>query len=89
MATDDIGLVGPGEIAYRLNLTPAELKVTHSALKSFLDDFGHEERDVQRIIRGVLDKLPPPASVESIDLGLPSRRARADAAPAPPGPRAP
>ena len=77
MATDDIGLVGPGEIAYRLKLTPAELKVTHSALKSFLDDFGHEERDVQRIIRGVLDKLPPPASVQSIDLGLARRRARA------------
>jgi hypothetical protein len=89
MATDDIGLVGPDEIAYRLELTPGELKVTHSALKSFLDDFGHEERDVQRIIRDVLDKLPPPASVESIDLGLARRGARPGGAPAPPGPHGP
>ncbi len=88
MAADDIGLVGPDEIAYRLELTPAELKVTHSALKSFLDDFGHEERDVQRIIRGVLDKLPPPASVQSIDLGLARRRARRGGAPGPSDPRA-
>ncbi len=76
MAIDDIGLVGPDEIAYRLELTPAELKVTHSALKALLDDFGHDERDVQRIVRGVLDKLPPAHSVESIDLGLTRRRLR-------------
>lgn len=74
MATDDTSLIGPDEIAYRLELTPAELKVTYTALKSLMNDFGHDEHDVQRIIRSVLDKLPPPESVESIDLHLPRRR---------------
>ncbi len=76
MANDDIGLIGPDEIAYRLELTPPELKVTYSALKSFLNDFGHDEYDVQRIVRLVLDKLPPPESIESIDLHLSRRRPR-------------
>jgi hypothetical protein len=43
MVNDDISLIGPDEIAYRLELTPPELKVTYSALKSFLNDFGHDE----------------------------------------------
>jgi hypothetical protein len=41
-----------------------------------MNDFGHDEYDVQRIIRSVLNKLPPPESVESIDLHLPSRHPR-------------
>ena len=76
MAKDDIGLIEPNEIAYRLDLTPAELKLTYSALKALLNDFGHDEYDVQRIIRAVLNKLPPPESIESIDLALPRRRPR-------------
>jgi hypothetical protein len=73
---DELNLIKPDEIAYRLELTPAELKVTYNALKVLLDDFGHDEHDVQRIIRGVIDKLPPPQSVESIDLNLPRGRPR-------------
>jgi hypothetical protein len=69
-------LIGPDETAYRLELTPAELKVTHTALKALLDGFGHDEVDVQRIVRGVLDKLPPADSVETIDLRLPRGRPR-------------
>ena len=76
MAQDDINLIKPDEIAYRLELTPRELKVTHSALKSLLNDFGHDEYDVQRLVRSVLDKLPPPESIESIDLQLPRGRPR-------------
>ena len=76
MTTDDIGLIGPDEIAYRLELTPAELKVTYNALKTLLNDFGHDEYDVQRIIRSVIAKLPSPESIESIDLRLPKRRPR-------------
>ena len=76
MANDDIGLIEPDEIAYRLDLTPPELKLTYSALKALLNDFGHDEYDVQRIIRSVLNKLPPPESIESIDLALPRRRPR-------------
>jgi hypothetical protein len=76
MATDDLSLIGPDDIAYRLELTPAELKVTYNALKTLLNDFGHDEYDVQRIVRHVLDKLPPAESIESIDLRLPRGRPR-------------
>jgi hypothetical protein len=76
MDTPDSGLIGPDETAYRLELTPGELKVTYTALKALLDDFGHDEYDVQRIIRQVIDKLPPAESIESIDLNLPRGRPR-------------
>jgi hypothetical protein len=76
MTTDDISPVGPGEIAYRLELTPAELKVTYSALKSLLNDFGHDEHDVHQLIRSVLAKLPEPERIEAIDLRLPRGRRR-------------
>jgi hypothetical protein len=72
----DIGLIEPDEIAYRLELTPSELKLTYSALKALLNDFGHDEYDVQRIIRSVLNKLPPSESIESIDLHLARRHPR-------------
>ncbi|HKH17880.1 MAG TPA: hypothetical protein VKA57_10170 [Solirubrobacteraceae bacterium] len=73
---DDTGLIGPDETAYRLELTPAQLKVTYTALKALLNDYGHDEHDVRRIVRSVLDKLPPPESIESIDLRLPRGRPR-------------
>jgi len=76
MESSDSGLIGPHETAYRLELTPGELKVTYTALRMLLTDYGHDEYDVQRIVRGVLDKLPPPESIESIDLRLPRGRPR-------------
>jgi hypothetical protein len=76
MDSADSSLIGPDETAYRLELTPSELKVTYTALKSLMNDLGHDEYDVQRIVRGVLDKLPPAESVESIDLRLPRGRRR-------------
>lgn len=56
------------EFHYHLELTPAQLKITHTALKSLLDDFGHEEHDVHRIIHEVLDKLPDEHSIRAIRL---------------------
>jgi hypothetical protein len=76
MATDDVDLIDDDEVAYRLELTRRELKVTFSALKLLLDEFGHDEDDVRRIVRSVLDKLPPRESIESIDLHLPRGRPR-------------
>ncbi|MEK6277775.1 MAG: hypothetical protein AABM29_07175 [Actinomycetota bacterium] len=55
-------------IHYRLELTPAQLKVTHTALRSLLDDFGHEEADVHRVIHEVLGKLPDEHSIRAIEL---------------------
>jgi hypothetical protein len=67
--------VDAGEaINYHLELTPAQLKITHTALKSLLDDFGHEEHDVHRIIHEVLDKLPDEHSIRAILLDDELRR---------------
>ena len=65
---DELHLIGPDEIAYRLDLTPAELKLTHTALHSLLDDLGHDERDVQNVVRSVLEKLPDERSIRAIRL---------------------
>ena len=44
-----------------IELTDEELCVLHAALHAYLDDFGHEEADVLRLIKRVIAKLPPPA----------------------------
>ena len=69
--SDDLDLIGPDETAFRLDLTPAQLKITHTALKSLLDDFGHEEQDVHVVIRQVLDKLPDEQAIRGIVLKRP------------------
>jgi hypothetical protein len=76
MSQQEIDLIGPDEIAYRLELTASELKVTYSALKTLSNDLGHDEHDVQRLVRSVIAKLPPRESIESIDLRLPRGRPR-------------
>ena len=76
MAGEPTPLIGPDETAYRLELTPAQLKVTWVALKSLYDGYGHDENDVKQLVRSVLQKLPPEESVRDIDLGLPRGRPR-------------
>lgn len=56
------------EIGFTLHLTPPQLKVVHTALKSLLDDFGHDEVEVTRAIHEVLDKLPDEHSIRAIAL---------------------
>ena len=46
----------------------AQLKITHTALRALLDDFGHDEPDVIRVIHEVLDKLPDGHAVRAIQL---------------------
>ena len=53
---------------YHLELTPAQLKITHTALRSLLDDFGHDEPGVIRIIHEILDKLPDEHAIRAIRL---------------------
>jgi hypothetical protein len=43
---------------HTIELTADELRLVHAALKSYLDDFGHEEADVLRQIKALLAKLP-------------------------------
>jgi hypothetical protein len=66
MANED--LIRPGEIAYRLELTAAQLKIVHTALKSLYDDLGHEEHDVKQVVSTVLGKLPGEHEIRAIDL---------------------
>ena len=40
-----------------LELTDEELRVLEAALRSYLDDFGHEEADVLRTAKAILAKL--------------------------------
>jgi hypothetical protein len=77
---DDTTLIGFDETAYRLELTAAQLKITHTALKSLLDDFGHEERDVLAVIHEVLAKLPDEHEIRAIDLGRELAKRRGEAA---------
>jgi hypothetical protein len=59
---------GAGPFRYHLELTPPQLKRTHTALRSLLDDFGHEESDVIAIIHEVLAKLPDEHAIRAIQL---------------------
>jgi hypothetical protein len=61
-------LIQPTETAYRLELTAAQLKIVHTALKSLFDDLGHEEHDVQQVVASVLAKLPGEHEIRAIDL---------------------
>jgi hypothetical protein len=46
---------------HTIELSDDELQLLHSALHSYLDDFGHEEADVLRQVKALLAKLPPPS----------------------------
>jgi hypothetical protein len=61
-------LIRPGETAFRLELTAAQLKIVHTALKSLYDDLGHEELDVKHVVQSVLEKLPGEHEIRAIDL---------------------
>jgi hypothetical protein len=43
---------------HTIELNDEELRLLHSALHSYLDDFGHEEADVLRRIKDLIRKLP-------------------------------
>ncbi|MFZ0091495.1 MAG: hypothetical protein WAL63_18450 [Solirubrobacteraceae bacterium] len=65
---DEEGLIRPGEIAFHLELTAAQLKIVHTALKLMLDDLGRDEHDVRDVVMAVLDKLPGEHDIRAIDL---------------------
>jgi hypothetical protein len=46
---------------HTIELTEEELRMVHEALRSYLDDFGHDEADVLRAIKALLAKLPRPS----------------------------
>jgi hypothetical protein len=67
-----------GPFRYHLELTPEQLKITHTALRSLLDDFGHEQADLQALIHEVLAKLPDDHAIRAIRIGGESPEAAAD-----------
>jgi hypothetical protein len=67
-------LIGPDEIAYRLELTAAQMKIVHTALHSLYDGLGHEEHDVKQVVSDVLHKLPSDHDIRAIDLARELRR---------------
>ena len=70
MAEDPVAadLIRPGQPAFRLELTAAQMKIVHTALKSMFDDLGHEEHDVRDVVASVLAKLPGEHDIRAIDL---------------------
>jgi hypothetical protein len=59
---------GPSPFKYHLELTPAQLRLTHDALRELLDGLG-EERDAARgVIEEVLEKLPDEHTIAAIRL---------------------
>ena len=74
--TDNTAGEGGESFHYHLELTPAQLKITHTALRALLDDFGHEEHDVGAVIHEVLDKLPDEHSIRAIVLDEELKRER-------------
>ena len=47
---------------HTIELMDEELRVVQAALKTYLDDFGHEEADMLRQVKAILAKLAAPAS---------------------------
>jgi hypothetical protein len=43
---------------HTIELTDEELRLLRAALRSYLDDFGHEEADLLRRIKALIAKLP-------------------------------
>ena len=70
MSADAADLIGPDDTAFTLDLTAKLLKITHAALKAFLNDFGHNEREVHAVLHEILAKLPDDASIRAIHLAL-------------------
>jgi len=44
---------------HTIQLTDEELRLLQAALHAYLNDFGHEEADVLRMLKALIAKLPP------------------------------
>jgi hypothetical protein len=53
---------------YHLELTPAQLKIVHTGLRSLLTDFGHDQPEIHRLIHELLAKLPDEHAIRAIQL---------------------
>ena len=53
---------------YHVEPTQAQLKITHTALRSLRDDFDREDSDVRAVIDEVLGKLPDESAMRAVRL---------------------
>jgi hypothetical protein len=67
-------LIQPGQPAFRLELTAAQMKIVHTALKALFDDLGREQHDVKDVVASVLAKLPSDSDIRAINLDRELRR---------------
>ena len=74
------GFVAATRTPYTLELTPAQLKITHAALRVMLDGNGHQH-DVRRVLQTVLGKLPDDEQIRAINFGAELRRERRESDP--------
>ena len=68
------------EFRFHVELTPIQLKIVHTALRSLSDDFGHDQSAVRRVIAEVLEKLPDEHAIRAIELDAELKRDRVVAA---------
>ena len=59
---------GPSPFKYHLELTPAQLRLTHDALRDLLDGLGEERLEARRVIGEVLEMLPDEHAIAAIRL---------------------
>lgn len=64
MTADEIR---PSGTAFTLSLTRPEVKILYTVMKTYYDDLGHEEGDLEEIVRSILAKLPSEAEIRAID----------------------
>ena len=59
----------PGELGVlSVPLSPAQMKITHAAVRLLLNDLQREQADEREIVRRVLDKLPDEHAIRAIRL---------------------
>jgi hypothetical protein len=59
---------GPSPFKYHLELTPAQLRLTHDALRDLLEGLGEERAEAKRVIGEVLEMLPDENAIAAIRL---------------------
>jgi hypothetical protein len=80
---------GPSPFKYHLELTPAQLKLTHDALRELQAGLGEKRVEARRVIDEVLEMLPEEhviAAIRGEDDGGPDDDADPDDAPDRPEP---
>ncbi|GIK76967.1 MAG: hypothetical protein KJ006_01605 [Thermoleophilia bacterium] len=79
---------GPSPFRYHLELTPAQLKLTHDALRTLAVEPGSDER-TRRIVAEVLEMLPDEDTIAQIRLSDDGERAGDEPGPEPTPPDQP